>query len=163
MPDVFNIVTFREPSIRERSVEVPLEKVTTKEFQDFLEKFLRTFDSQKNAAGLAAPQCGVNQRVVIIQVGVDPKIMINPEISKTSTVLAETEEGCFSVPGVFGLVTRPKRASVKFIDRHGRRAELDLKKIEAVAIQHEIDHLDGILFVDKATMITQGKWPPEKK
>jgi peptide deformylase len=159
MIDIFRIVTYKEPSIRERSIEVLVEKITTKEFQDFLDKLVRTFDSQKNAAGLAAPQCGVNERVVIVQVGTETKVMINPELTKTSNALAETEEGCFSVPGVYGLVTRPKRASVKYIDRHGRRAELDLKKIEAVAIQHEIDHLDGVLFVDKATKITQGKWP----
>ncbi|MDD5437827.1 MAG: peptide deformylase [Patescibacteria group bacterium] len=159
MIDIFRIVTYKEPSIRERSIEVPLEKITTKEFQDFLDKLMRTFDSQNNAAGLAAPQCGVNERAVIVQVGLEAKAMINPEIIKTSTATAETEEGCFSVPGVYGMVIRPKRATVKFIDRHGRRAELDLKRIEAVAVQHEIDHLDGVLFVDKATKITQGKWP----
>lgn len=159
MPDIFRIVTYKEPSIRERSIEVPAEKITTKEFQDFLDKLYKTFESQRNAAGLAAPQCGVNQRVVIVQIGREAKVMVNPELTKISTAEVETEEGCFSVPNVYGLVTRPKRVSVKFIDRHGRRAELDVKKIEAVAVQHEIDHLDGILFVDKATKITQGKWP----
>ncbi|MFA6099619.1 MAG: peptide deformylase [Patescibacteria group bacterium] len=159
MIDVFTIVTYDQPSIRERSIEVPAENITTQEFRDFIEKLLRTFDSQKNAAGLASPQCGVNQRVVIVQIGREAKVMVNPELTKISTTEVETEEGCFSLPNVYGLVTRPKRVSVKFIDRHGRRAELDVKKIEAVAVQHEIDHLDGILFVDKATKITQGKWP----
>jgi len=158
MPDIFRIVTYKEPSIRERSIEVPVEKITTQEFQDFLEKFVKTFESQLNAAGLASPQCGVNQRVLVAQLSKELKIMINPVITKSATATTETEEGCFSVPGVYGMVTRPKRITVKFLDRHGRHAEINLKNFDAIVTQHEVDHLDGILFVDKATEITRGDW-----
>lgn len=158
MTDVFPIVTYKHPSIRERSIEVSAEKITTQEFQDFLEKFIKTFESLEKPAGLAAPQCGVNQRVFVAQLSKERKIMINPVITKSATATTETEEGCFSVPGVYGMVTRAKRITVKFLDRHGRRAEMDLKNFDAVVVQHEVDHLDGILFVDKATSITRGEW-----
>lgn len=161
MAETYRIVTYKEPSIRERSIEVAPEKITTVEFQEYLDKIIRTMELQQSAAGLASPQCGINQRVFAVQIGQEIKIMINPEITKHSAATAVNEEGCFSVPGIWGMVTRPKKVTVKFLDRHGRRAEMELKKIEAVAVQHELDHLDGILFVDKATEITRGAWPTE--
>jgi peptide deformylase len=159
MSQVYRIVTYQEPSIRERSVEVAPEKITTPEFQAYLDKIERTFDTLPNGAGLASPQCGINQRVIFVQLSKERKFMVNPEITKLSEATTETEEGCFSVPEVYGMVTRPKRATVKFIDRHGRREEISLKNFDAVLVQHEIDHLNGILFVDKSTDITRGKWP----
>ena len=159
MPNLYRIVTYQEPSIRERSVEVAAEKITTPEFQEYLDKIEKTFLALPNGAGLASPQCGINQRVILVQLSKERKFMINPEITKLAEKTTETEEGCFSVPGVYGMVTRPRRATVKFIDRHGRRDEMNLKNFEAVLIQHEVDHLDGVLFVDKATSITRGLWP----
>lgn len=156
MPSTFRIVTYKEPSIRERSVEVAVEQVKTAGFQEYLEKINKTFDSLPNGAGLASPQCGINQRVILVQLAKERKFMINPEITKSSAATTETEEGCFSVPGVYGMVTRPKRITVKFIDRHGRKAEMELKNFDAVLVQHEVDHLDGVLFIDKSDQITRG-------
>ncbi|MFA6160775.1 MAG: peptide deformylase [Patescibacteria group bacterium] len=160
MSEIFSIVTYNEPSIHERSVEVDEKEVTTPKFQNYLDKINKTFESLAGtAAGLASPQCGINKRVILVQLSKDRLFMINPEITKTSDAMQETEEGCFSVPGVYGMVTRAKRITVKFTDRHGRRNEIDLKNFYADLVQHEVDHLDGILFVEKVTKITQGKWP----
>ncbi|MCY4220823.1 MAG: peptide deformylase [Thiotrichales bacterium] len=100
--------------------------------------------------GLSAPQVNADARVVTIDVSKDrsaPLCLINPEILATDGE-AETEEGCLSVPGVFELVKRPERVRVRALDRDGRSREIEAEGLLAVCIQHEMDHLDGQLFVD---------------
>ncbi|MFA6446996.1 MAG: peptide deformylase [Patescibacteria group bacterium] len=156
MPDSFEIITRPAPSLNERSVEVPVPEITTPEFQGFADKLVRTMHVE-NGIGIAAPQVGVNRRIIALDLGHEKKVLINPEIIKSSEVLVETEEGCLSVPGVWGLVKRPKRVQVRAIDRHGRRIDLELKNLQSVACQHEIDHLNGILFIQKTSEITKGR------
>ena len=156
MPKIFPVLTLNEPSLRERSVEVETQEITTPDFQKFLDDLLRTMISS-DGVGIAAPQVGLNKRILITTIGSEPKVLINPTVTKASQATIETEEGCLSVPGVYGMVTRPKKVTVKAIDRHGRRIEIELKNFDATVVQHEIDHLDGILFIDKATKITRGK------
>ncbi len=158
MSENFPIVTLPAPSLRERSLEIDKQEVTTPQFQAFLDKLEKTMDIA-DGIGIASPQVGINKRVFIAVIGRQATVFINPEITKKSTSLTQTEEGCLSVPGVFGLVERAKRITIKFMDRHGRRAELDLKNMDAVVAQHELDHLDGILFIDKMTEITRGQMP----
>ncbi len=157
MSDTYPVLTIKEPSVRERSVEVPVEEITTKEFQDYLDKLIRTMKVE-DGIGIASPQVGINKRVFIAHVKRQVMAFINPEIIKASDASVQTEEGCLSVPGVWGLVTRPKRVTIKATDRHGRKMELDLKNMDAVVVQHELDHLDGVLFVDKVTEITKGRY-----
>ncbi len=100
--------------------------------------------------GLSAPQVDVAKRVVTIDVSKDrsaPLCLVNPEILTTDGE-TETEEGCLSVPGVYELVKRPERIRVGALDRDGRAREIEAGGVLAVCIQHEIDHLDGRLFVD---------------
>ncbi|GAB6066712.1 peptide deformylase [Methylothermus subterraneus] len=100
--------------------------------------------------GLAATQVNVAKRVVVIDVSEtkdQPLCLINPEILARSGV-EEREEGCLSVPGVFEKVRRADKVKVKALDRRGRAFELEAEGLLAVCIQHEIDHLDGKLFVD---------------
>lgn len=156
MSDIFEVLTYKEPTVRQRSVEVDVSEVTTKEFQDFLDKLIKTM-ILTDGIGIASPQIGLNKRVVIVTAGKEILALINPEITKMSEAKIETEEGCLSVPGVFGNVTRAKSVTVKAINRHGRRAEYEFKKMDAVVAQHEIDHLDGVLFIDKVNKITRGK------
>ena len=100
--------------------------------------------------GLSAPQVNVAARVVTIDVSKDrsePLCLVNPEVLTTDGE-TETEEGCLSVPGVFELVKRPEKVRVRALDRDGRSREIEAEGLLAVCIQHEIDHLDGRLFVD---------------
>lgn len=156
MSDSFVIVTRPNPSLLERSIEVPRSEITTQEFQAFADKLARTMQLE-NGIGIAAPQVGVNRRIIVLDLGLEKKVLINPEIIKSSKTLVEAEEGCLSVPGVFGLVKRSKRVQIRALDRHGRRIDLELKNLQAVAAQHEIDHLDGILFIQKIEKITKGR------
>lgn len=104
--------------------------------------------------GIAAPQAGVNKRILIAYLNFNTKNklivpMINAEILKQSQDEIEGEEGCLSVPGRFGIVLRSKSLTVRYIDKNGREMMLNLEELNARIVQHEIDHLDGILFVDK--------------
>lgn len=107
--------------------------------------------------GLAAPQIGKNMRLVIVLTkdGVLP--LINPEIKKFSIHKTVSEEGCLSIPGVFGLVRRPYAVTVSAIFEDGTRSEFRAEGLFARVIQHEIDHINGILFIDKTKKITKGK------
>jgi len=100
--------------------------------------------------GLAATQVDVHQRLIVIDVSEEhnaPLVLVNPQIISREGE-ASTEEGCLSVPGVFDEVTRAAKVRVRAQDRNGEPFERDYEDIEAVCIQHEMDHLDGKLFVD---------------
>lgn len=108
--------------------------------------------------GLAAPQVGILERVVVIDVaGKDeppqPLRMINPEILSRSQETAAYEEGCLSLPEQYAEVVRPKSVRVRFLDETGAEREMDADGLLATCIQHEIDHLDGTLFVDHLSML----------
>lgn len=101
--------------------------------------------------GLAAPQVGLNIRLVIINLehyGVKPFPLINPEITKSSVKTVEAEEGCLSIPGKFGIVKRPEKVDVKAQTPEGKTIEFKADGLLARVIQHEVDHINGILFVD---------------
>ena len=102
--------------------------------------------------GLAAPQVDVALRLVVIDLQAedkrDPHVLINPEIVAASTELATREEGCLSLPQMFAEVTRPARVKVRYLDLSGARREMEGDGLLAACLQHEIDHLDGVLFVD---------------
>ncbi len=105
---------------------------------------------QKDGVGLAAPQVGVLKRVVVIDLYDDkgPYVLINPEIIKEKGE-QEVEEGCLSFPNKFAKIIRPAEVTVKALDRSGKEYKLKGKGLLAQAISHELDHLEGILFVDK--------------
>lgn len=99
--------------------------------------------------GLAAPQVGVLRRVVVIDVGEGLIELINPVIVYQSGEQCE-EEGCLSVPGIRGQVKRPEKVIVRAMDRNGKTFEMEGTGLLAIAFSHEIDHLNGVLFTDKA-------------
>ena len=102
--------------------------------------------------GLAAPQVGVGLRLTVVDLQPDggntPIVLINPDIVAASEELAVREEGCLSLPGQYADVTRPERVRVRYLDETGVRRELEAEGLLAACVQHEIDHLDGVLFVD---------------
>lgn len=132
-------------------------------FDKKLKKFLKEMAEtmlEKDGVGLAAPQVGVNERIVVLNFRIDKKkwqtiALVNPEILDASVATICEEEGCLSLPGILGEVERYATATVKFADETGAQRILELEGLNARAIQHEIDHLDGILFVDRAKKIKQ--------
>ena len=105
---------------------------------------------EANGVGLAAPQVGVMRRLFVIDIGEGPIVLINPEILETSGE-QEGEEGCLSIPGKAGAVTRPNYVKIKGLNADGEEVEYEGTELLARAFCHEYDHLDGIMYVDKAT------------
>jgi peptide deformylase len=107
--------------------------------------------------GLAAPQVGLSLRLVVIDLQPDNKpdklVLVNPEIVARSDEAAVREEGCLSVPGQYADVTRPARVRVRYHDAAGLRHDIDADGLLAACLQHEIDHLDGVLFVDHLSVL----------
>ena len=102
-----------------------------------------------NGCGLAAPQVGIRKRIVVIDCGDQPLVLINPEIHETSGEQTG-QEGCLSVPGKVGIVTRPNYAKVKALDENMDEIIVEGTELLARCLCHEIDHLNGIMYVDKA-------------
>ncbi len=103
--------------------------------------------------GLAAPQIGVDARILVMdcagkEAAPTPTCVINPTIVSASEALSEHEEGCLSIPEIFGMVTRPETVRVRYVDREGAAIEREFSGLWATCVQHEIDHLDGKLFID---------------
>lgn len=149
--EVLEFLPTEAKSLRQRSRELEVAEVTTPEFQAFLDALIQKMIVSRGV-GIASPQVGRNVRAVVIQPEPtdDPEVLINPIVTKKSEALLESEEGCFSVPNTYGLVKRHKKVTVQALNRHGRRIEFEAKNFQAFVVQHEIDHLDGILFIDKA-------------
>ena len=107
--------------------------------------------------GLAAPQVDLGLRLLVIDLMPDKKpapiVMINPDIIAASDELATREEGCLSLPGMYADVTRPARIKVRYLDATGARQELEASELLSTCVQHEIDHLDGVLFVDHLSIL----------
>lgn len=141
-----DILHFPDPRLRRRADPV---SVVDDDVRRLIDDMLETmYDAP--GIGLSAPQVNVAKRVVTIDVSKSrsaPLCLVNPEIRSVSGE-TETEEGCLSVPGVYEVVERPERVRVCALDRDGRSREIEAEGMLAVCIQHEIDHLDGRLFVD---------------
>jgi len=133
-----------DPILRKKSREVDVidDRIKTLA-QDMLDTMYK-----EEGVGLAAPQVGILKRVIVVDVGEGPLILINPKI-----VHEEGEnialEGCLSIPGKSGKVCRPEKVKVKYLDIEGNSSEVEGIGLLARALCHEIDHLDGILYIDK--------------
>lgn len=132
--------------LRKKSREV--EKVDEK-IKELVKDMLETM-YKNNGVGLAAPQVGILKRVVVIDLydNNGPIVLINPEIIKEKGE-QEVEEGCLSFPNQFAKIIRPAEVTVKALDEDGKEIKIKAKELLAQAISHEVDHLEGILFVDK--------------
>ena len=143
------ILEFPDPRLRTRAVPVEAAAVTGAGFQQLLDDMFETmYDAP--GIGLAASQVDVHQRFMVIDVSEEkdqPLVFINPEITARQGEQVY-QEGCLSVPGIFADVTRADAITVKAIGRDGQPFEMQADGLLAVCIQHEMDHLDGKLFVD---------------
>jgi len=122
-------------------------KEVTPRVQDLIDDMIETM-YEANGVGLAAPQVGILKRIVVIDVGEGPIVMINPRIINTDGEQTG-DEGCLSVPGKAGCVTRPNYVMARFFDEEMNECEIEGEELLARAICHELDHLDGHLYVEK--------------
>lgn len=124
--------------------------------------------------GLAAPQVAISQRLIVVRLSDDEEsreeygedagvlhVVLNPEIARASDAMVEGVEACLSIPGYFGSVDRHEEVTIKGQDRNGKNIRIKASGWLARVFQHEIDHLDGVLFIDKANKVWQAKDMPE--
>ncbi|OJW53997.1 MAG: peptide deformylase [Alphaproteobacteria bacterium 41-28] len=142
----------RAPDPRLHAIGIPVEKVdrgVRKTMDDLLETLYH-----KNGIGLAAIQAGIQKRVVVIDLGerngipLKPLLMANPELQWVSPATQKTQEGCLSVPGYYENVVRPLEIRVSYLDENNQNQLLSARDLLADCIQHEIDHLNGVLFIE---------------
>ena len=143
------IVIEPDPILRKKSAN--LEKVDD-ELRKLLDDMLETMYAAPGI-GLAAVQIGILKRLVVIDISKEkekkkPLFLINPEIISKSKNTSTYEEGCLSLPGHFAEIERPAECQIKYIDYEGKKQEIKVNGLLSTCIQHEIDHLDGILFID---------------
>ena len=131
----------------------PVQRVNAS-IRKILDKMLLTM-REESGAGLAAPQVGISKRMVVVDVGEGPYFLVNPEIVSRSAESELNWEGCLSWPGYVGEVERPLRVTVKALDRDGHDIWVEGEGFLARALCHEIDHLDGILYIDRAETIAE--------
>ena len=150
-----------EPNQLLRQVSKPVNKVG-KEEQQLMDDMLETMYSA-NGIGLAAIQIGIPKRIIVMDISKDENqkdtmFFVNPKIRNKDTSISTYEEGCLSVPNQFAEIDRPKKCDVEYLDYNGEKKTLHAEGLLATCIQHEMDHLEGILFIDylsklKKTMI----------
>jgi len=143
------IVIEPDPILRKKSES--LEKVDD-EIRELLDDMLETMYAAPGI-GLAAVQVGILKRIIVIDISKDkekkdPLFLINPEIISRSKKTSVYEEGCLSLPGHFAEIERPAECQIKFVDYNGKEKELIANGLLATCIQHEVDHLNGVLFID---------------
>ena len=150
------------PALRQHSAEV---KTVDDEIRRLVADLFETMDAARGV-GLAANQVGVARRVAVVDADDDRFVMIDPTIVETEGSTT-AEEGCLSIPDIYGDVTRPERVVVEALDQDGVRYRKEATGLKARAIQHEIDHLDGILFLDHLGLLKRGmllsRWRREHK
>lgn len=143
------IIVAPDPRLKQRAAAV--ERVDT-DLRRLMDSMLETMHAA-NGIGLAAPQVGVLKRVIVVDISLpdepaQPYRMANPEIIWHTSKTVAAEEGCLSLPEHFGEVTRPEGVRVRYIDERGEKRELEAHGLLAKCVQHEVDHLEGLLFVD---------------
>lgn len=155
---ILPLVTFPSPLLKQKSEEVD---VIDKGLQDFMCNMIETM-YQSSGVGLAAVQVGVLKRILVMDVNYKadfdqdyinirnekPIFMINPSIIEASKDVKAYQEGCLSFPSIRAEVKRPKKVTIKYLDYDGKNQELEAEGLLATCVQHEIDHLNGITFVD---------------
>lgn len=151
------IITTPDPRLRQTSQKV---KFITDETHDIIAKMLKaSLDWEAKhpyelSAAIAAPQLGINQRIILVRDNLEDKkkntftALIDPEVIKTEGKMIEDYEGCLSVPSIYGLVARPQKVKIKAILENGQEVRIKATDYLARTLLHEIDHLDGILFID---------------
>jgi peptide deformylase len=144
---LLEILEFPDPRLRTKAR--PLEKVTP-DTRTLIDDMFETMYAAPGI-GLAATQVNVHRRLLVMDISESrdqPQVFINPEYKVLDPELGEYDEGCLSVPGFYESVSRPQKIEVSALDREGKPFTLEMSGLAAICLQHEVDHLDGKLFVD---------------
>lgn len=149
------VVQYTEKSIHQPSLELTVDDVMAGKLKTLI-KNMRDTMGQENGIGIAAPQIGDNRRVIIVETKNGPLVVINPRLTGRSILKDVQDEGCLSVKGIFGTVRRHRSLLVSGIDEQGRPMKLRARGLLARIFQHEVDHLNGILIIDRMKKVTQG-------
>ena len=150
------ILEFPNPNLRK--IAVPVTSFDN-DLKCLIDNMFETM-YEANGIGLAATQVDVHKRLLVLDVSEernDPKVFVNPTIDVIESDLSDYDEGCLSVPGFYETVSRPKKIKVSAQDKEGSQFELDADGVLSVCIQHEIDHLDGKLFVDYLSSLKRNR------
>jgi peptide deformylase len=154
------------PVLRQRAAPVA---AVDEEVQRLVDDLFETMRAAKGV-GLAANQVGVARRVAVVDTGEEappPLVLVNPRLVQVSDGTETVEEGCLSIPDLYGDVERPLAVVLEALDREGRPFRIDLSGFKARAVQHEIDHLDGVLFLDHLSAVKRSllvaKWKKSRK
>tara|TARA_B100000530_G_C15863077_1_gene450123 strand:+ start:29 stop:538 length:510 start_codon:yes stop_codon:yes gene_type:complete len=150
------ILEFPNPNLRK--IAVPVTSFDN-DLKCLIDNMFETM-YEANGIGLAATQVDVHKRLLVLDVSEernDPKVFVNPTIVVIESDLADYDEGCLSVPGFYETVSRPKKIKVSAQDKEGSQFEIEADGVLSVCIQHEIDHLDGKLFVDYLSSLKRNR------
>ena len=150
------ILEFPNPNLRK--IAVPVTSFDN-DLKCLIDNMFETM-YEANGIGLAATQVDVHKRLLVLDVSEernDPKVFVNPTIDVIESDLADYDEGCLSVPGFYETVSRPKKITVSAQDKEGSPFEIEADGVLSVCIQHEIDHLDGKLFVDYLSSLKRNR------
>ena len=150
------ILEFPNPNLRK--IAVPVTSFDS-DLKCLIDNMFETM-YEANGIGLAATQVDVHKRLLVLDVSEernDPKVFVNPTIDVVESDLSDYDEGCLSVPGFYETVSRPKKIKVSAQDKEGSQFEIEADGVLSVCIQHEIDHLDGKLFVDYLSSLKRNR------
>ena len=155
---ILKVSQLGNPVLREISKPFPKGRIQTPDFQRFVDDMIETMH-EYDGVGLAAPQVHVSLRVATIEVAENPRypsagdipltVLINPEITPVDSTMVEEWEGCLSVPGMRGTTPRYAAIDVRAVDREGHPVSFRAEKFFARVVQHEVDHLDGMVYLDR--------------
>ncbi len=152
---ILPIVKEPEKVLRDKAEPVRPDEMNTPALFKLVKDMIHTMYDAKGV-GLAAPQVGLNKQIIIVAAPEEePLAVMNPEIVKRSMIAGPSEEGCLSVPGTWGVVRRANSLTIKGFTPDGKPFRKNVKGFEATIFQHECDHLNGVLFIDKAKDVTK--------
>jgi peptide deformylase len=163
------VVQIGSPILRQQAKPIPKKDIDSKPLKALIAKMKKVLDKEKYGVAIAAPQVGASLRLFVVagrafNDGGDEdapllpdKVFINPELMRISRKKKEMSEGCLSVRGKYGAVVRHEKATVKAHDENGKQFIYHGSGLIAHIFQHELDHLEGILYIDKATKVTDEK------
>ena len=145
---MLRITKLGEEILRQVAVPVKEEEIND-EFRKIIEEMFETMDAA-NGVRLAAPQVNINKRFFVLTADDDVRrVFVNPQIISTSAEMSDYEEGCLSIPKIYEVIKRPSKVTVQALDENGKKFTIEAEGLLARIIQHENDHLDGIVFIDR--------------
>ena len=150
------LTIYPDPLLRRRAESVPIESISS--YRNFAKQMITTM-FENDGVGLAAPQVGASLRLIVVSTKDKPLVLFNPKLSKLSFRKEQTEEGCLSIPGVYGTVKRHRSLRWEGYDEQGAFISGTADGLFARVLQHEVDHINGVLFIDRVTNITRGEMP----